>query len=86
MGELGYKGMEADTFQGVFAPAGVPKPVIARLHGDIMKAMATQDMRDRLTAIAMIPIGNTPEAFTAQIKADISRWGKVIREGGIKVD
>lgn len=86
MGELGYKGMEADTFQGVFAPAGVPKPIIARLHGDIMKAMSTQDMRDRLTAIAMIPVGNTPEEFTAQVKADIARWGKVIREGGIKVD
>jgi len=86
MGELGYKGMEADTFQGVFAPAGMPKAILARLHGDIMKAMATQDMRERLTAIAMIPVGNTPEEFTAQVKTDIARWGKVIREGGIKAD
>ncbi len=86
MGELGYKGMEADTFQGLFAPSSVPKPIIARLHGDIMKAMNTPDVRDRLTAIAMIPVGNTPEEFTAQVKADIARWGKVIREGGIKVD
>jgi len=86
MGELGYKGMEADTFQGVFAPIATPKPVIARLYGDIMKAMATQDMRDRLAAIAMVPVGNTPEEFTAQVKADIVRWGKVIRESGIKTD
>jgi tripartite-type tricarboxylate transporter receptor subunit TctC len=86
MGELGYKGMEGDTFQGVFAPAATPKPVIARLHGDIMKAMATQDMRDRLTAIAMIPVGNTPDAFTIQVKNDIARWAKVIRDGGIKAD
>jgi tripartite-type tricarboxylate transporter receptor subunit TctC len=86
MGELGYKGMEADTFQGVFAPASVPKPIIARLHGDIMKAMTTQDMRDRLTAIAMIPVGNSPAEFTEQVRADIARWGKVIREGGIKAD
>ena len=84
--ELGYKGLEADTFQGMFAPAGVPKAIIARLHGDLMKIMATQDMRERLTAIAMTPVGNTPEEFTAQVKADITRWGKVIREGGIKVD
>jgi tripartite-type tricarboxylate transporter receptor subunit TctC len=84
--ELGYKGLEADTFQGLFAPAGVPKAIIARVHGDVMKAMATQDMRDRLTAIAMTPVGNTPDEFTAQVKADITRWGKVIREGGIKVD
>ena len=86
LGELGYKGMDADTFQGVFAPAGMPKAILARLHGDIIKAMATQDMRDRLAAIAMIPVGNTPEEFTAQVRADIARWGKVIREGGIKVD
>ena len=85
-GELGYKGLEADTFQGMFAPAGVPKPIIARLHGELMKIMASQDMRDRLTAIAMTPVGNTPEEFTAQVKADIARWGKVIRDGGIKVD
>ncbi len=86
MGELGYKGLDADTFQAVFAPAAVPKPIIQRLHGDIMKIMATQDFRDRLTAIAMNPVGNTPEEFTAQVKADIARWGKVIRESGIKAD
>ncbi len=85
-GELGYKGLEADTFQGVFAPASVPKPVIGRLHGDITKAMATPDMRERLNAIAMIPVGNSPAEFTEQVKADIARWGKVIREGGIKAD
>jgi tripartite-type tricarboxylate transporter receptor subunit TctC len=84
--ELGYKGLEADTFQGLFAPAGVPKPIITRLHGELMKIMASQDMRERLTAISMMPVGNTPEEFTAQVKADIVRWGKVIREGGIKVD
>jgi tripartite-type tricarboxylate transporter receptor subunit TctC len=86
LGELGYKGMAGDTFQGVFAPAGIPKPVLARLHGDIMKAMAAPDVRERLTAIAMEPVGNTPEQFAAQIRADIERWGKVIRDGNIKVD
>ncbi len=85
-GELGYKGLEADTFQGVFAPAGVPSPVIARLHGELMKIMASQDMRERLAAIAMSPVGNTPAEFTEQVKADIARWGKVIRDSGIKVD
>jgi len=86
LGELGYKGMEADTFQGVFAPAGISKAVLSRLHGDIMKAMAMPDVRERLAVIAMEPIGNTPEAFSAQVKSDIARWGKVIREAGIKVD
>jgi tripartite-type tricarboxylate transporter receptor subunit TctC len=51
-----------------------------------MKIMASQDMRERLTAIAMTPVGNTPAEFTEQVKADIARWDKVIREGAIKVD
>jgi tripartite-type tricarboxylate transporter receptor subunit TctC len=86
LGELGYKGMEADTFQGVFAPAGIPKAVLSRLHRDIMKAMATADVRERLAAIAMEPVGNTPEAFAAQVTADVARWAAVIRDAGIKVD
>ena len=86
LGELGYKGMEADTFQGVFAPAGIPKAVLSRLHRDIMLAMAAADVRERLAAIAMEPIGNTPEAFAAQVKADVERWARVIRDAGIKVD
>ena len=86
MGELGYKGLDADTFQAVFVPAGLPKTIVERLHGIIVKGMAAPDFRDRLTAIAMTPVGNTPEEFTAQVKADIARWGKVIRESGIKAD
>jgi tripartite-type tricarboxylate transporter receptor subunit TctC len=84
--ELGIKGMDADTFQGVFAPAGIPKPVLARLHRDIMKALAAPDVRERLTTLGFEPVANTPEAFTAQVRSDIERWGKVIRDAKIKVD
>ena len=84
--EQGITGMDADTFQGVFAPAGIPQPILARLHRDIMKALAAPDVRDRLAALGFEPVGNTPEAFTAQVKSDIARWGKVIRDANIKVD
>lgn len=84
--EAGLKGMEADTFQGVFVPAGLPKPVFTRLHGAIMKALASPDVRERLLAIGMEPVANSPEEFAAQVKSDIARWGKVIREANIKVD
>lgn len=86
MGELGFSGMVGDTFQGVLLPAGTPLAIATRLHGNITQALATPDMRDRLTAIGFETIGNTPEQFSAQIKADIARWGKVIREAGIKAE
>jgi tripartite-type tricarboxylate transporter receptor subunit TctC len=86
MGELGIQGMVGDTFQGVLVPAGTPKAIVARLHADIVKAIASQDMRDRMNVIGLEPVGNTPEQFAAQIKSDIARWGAVIRQAGIKVD
>ena len=86
MGELGIAGMVGDTFQGVFVPAGVPKPIQARLHGDIMKALALAEVRERLTAIGFDVVGNTPQEFTAQVRNDIARWGKVIREAGLRAD
>jgi tripartite-type tricarboxylate transporter receptor subunit TctC len=86
MGELGITGMAGDTFQGVFVPAGMPKAEFARLRGEIMKALALSDVRDRLVAIGFDPIGNSPEAFAAQVKADIGKWRKIIQDAKIKVD
>jgi tripartite-type tricarboxylate transporter receptor subunit TctC len=86
MGELGINGMVGDTFQGVLVPAGTPKHIVARLHADIVKAIASPDMRDRMNAIGLEPVGNTPEQFAGQIRSDIARWGAVIRQAGIKVD
>jgi tripartite-type tricarboxylate transporter receptor subunit TctC len=86
MGELGMPGMVGDTFQGLFVPAATPRAITARLHTDVMKALAAPDVRERLAVIGLEPIGNTPEQFAAQIKSDIARWGKVIREAGIKAE
>jgi tripartite-type tricarboxylate transporter receptor subunit TctC len=86
MGELGFAGMSGDTFQGLFLPAGVSKPVFARLHKEIMKALALPDVRDRLLDLGFDPIGNTPQEFAAQVKADIEKWRKVIQEIKIKAD
>jgi tripartite-type tricarboxylate transporter receptor subunit TctC len=86
MGELGIKGMVGDTFQGVFARAGTPKAILSLLHAEIAKALALPDVRERLAALGFDPCGNTPEEFTAQVNADIARWGKVIQEANIKVN
>ena len=82
--ELGAPELTGDTFQGVFVPAGVSKDIQARLHGEIIKAIAAADVRERLITLGFEPIANSPEAFSAQVKADIERWGKVIRAANIK--
>jgi len=82
--ELGAPELTGDTFQGVFVPAAVNKQIQARLHSEIMKALAGPDVRERLVALGFEPIANSPEAFTEQVKADIARWGNVIRAANIK--
>ena len=86
MGELGITGMAGDTFQGLFVPAGIPKPVFARLHKEIMQALPRPDVRERLAGIGLEPVSNTPQEFAAQVKADIAKWRKVIQEVNIKAD
>jgi tripartite-type tricarboxylate transporter receptor subunit TctC len=86
MGELGHPGLIGDTFQGLFARAGTPQAVTAKLHEHVMKALAAPDVRERMIALGFDIVGNTPEQFAAQVKNDIGRWGKVIRDAGIKAD
>ena len=65
-------------------PAGTPKEIIDKLQREIARVLALPEVRERLAAIGYTPVGNTPEEFSAQIKRDVARWAKVIRDAGIK--
>ena len=67
----------------MLAPAGTPKAIVGRLHAEIVKILAT-DTRQQLVAQGFEPVGNTPAEFAAYIKSEITKWGKVIRDAGIK--
>ncbi len=85
MGELGFKGQEAETLQGLMAPAGTPKEIINRLHAEVIKAMAVPEVRKRVVELGFYIIANTPEQFAAQVKEEVRKWGKVIRSANIEV-
>jgi tripartite-type tricarboxylate transporter receptor subunit TctC len=84
--EAGYKGQEADTLQGVLVLAGTSRAIVTKIHGDIAKALAQPDAKERVTGLGFDIIASTPEQFTAQIKVEIEKWGKVIRASGVKAD
>ena len=82
--ESGVPGYEASTWYGVLAPAHTPAAVVARLHGDIVKILADAALHARLADQGFDPVGNSPEEFGAYIKSEILKWGKVIRDAGIR--
>ena len=84
--ESGYKGFDVVTWFGFLAPAGTPKEVIARLNTEFNKALQQPDLRKKLGDEGADAAGGTPEQFAALIKEDITRWGKVVKESGARVD
>ena len=68
----------------MFVPAGTSKELIDKLYREIAHIVLLPEVKERLATIGYNAVGNTPEEFAAQIKRDITRWAKVIREAGIK--
>jgi tripartite-type tricarboxylate transporter receptor subunit TctC len=82
--EAGFPGQENDTPQGLLAPAGTPRPIIDLLYGEIARAMASPEMREKMLAIGFEPMTARPDEFAERIKADIPRWAKLVRDAKIK--
>ena len=86
MAEAGLPACEFVGWVGISAPAATPKPIIDRLYREISKVLATTEARDWFGAVGAEPLADTPEAFAAAIRAEHAKWGKVIREAGIRIE
>jgi len=84
VGESGLAGFEYWSWQGICAPAGTPGQIVARLNQEIVRILGTPQARDWFAAQGGEPLAETPEQFGAFIAAEFARWGKVVREAGIK--
>jgi tripartite-type tricarboxylate transporter receptor subunit TctC len=82
--EAGLPGEGADTIVGILVPAGTSAEIIDVLHREISKIIAMPDVRERALALGFQPVGSTPEEFGSYIKAEIERWGKLIRDANIR--
>jgi tripartite-type tricarboxylate transporter receptor subunit TctC len=83
MAEAGVKGQESETMQGIFVPAGTPKDVVDLLNREIVKAMAMPDVKEKCAQLGFDVVANSPKEFSAYIKADVEKWGKVIKDANI---
>jgi tripartite-type tricarboxylate transporter receptor subunit TctC len=84
--EAGLPGYDAYSWTGFVAPAGTPADVVLRLNAEIVKALSAPDMREALLTRGAEPHPGTPEQFTTFVRAEMSKWAKVVREANIKAD
>ena len=84
--EQGIKDQEADTLTGIVAPAGTPKEIVELLSREIAKSVARPDVRERLAILGFKPVANTPDQFTARIKQEMEKWGKVVHDANLRIE
>ncbi len=82
----GMKGYEASNWYGVVAPAGTPKPVLERLHKELASALTLSTVSETLLARGIETTVSTPDEFTAYIKSETEKWGKVIRSANLRAN
>lgn len=84
--EQGLKGYDANTNGGFLAPAGTPKPIVAKLNAEINAALKLPDVRAKLEGAGIEIQGGTPQDYAALIRSDLAKWGKVVKEAGIPAE
>ena len=84
LAEEGIKGFAAVNWWGILFPAGTPRPIVDKVNGDIVKALATPSVKQALSVVGVEAISSTPEQFGAFMAAETERWGKLIREANLE--
>ena len=79
-------GFEVVGWYGVIGPAGMPTPIVARLHAELTKALQQADVRERIVADGSEPVGSAPAEFRSFMAADLAKWAKVVKESGAKLE
>ena len=82
----GFPNFESSSFYGLLAPAGTPRPIINRLHDELVKVIRSRESLERLASVGAFPVANTPEQFAEANRLEVEKWAKVVKEHGIKPD
>src|SRR3954470_10632256 len=86
LNEAALPGYIAVGWNGLVGPAGIPKPIVDKIHGAVSKIYAMPDMRERLIGLAAEPAISTPEEFTALVKSELGKWAKAAKDSRAKLE
>ena len=84
--EAGLRGFDISTWFGIFAPAGTPPDIVAKLNAETVRILHTPEMKERLLLLGAEPVGNKPDEFAAFVRLEIQKYAKVIKASGAKAD
>ena len=84
--ESGLPGFVVDSWVGILAPAGTPRSIVDKLYAEITALLQTPEVRERYAVLGIEPVGNAPGEFAAQIRADLDRWGPVVKQANIRIE
>lgn len=85
LAEAGMPQFDRYTWFGMFAPAGTPPAIVARVQREVVAALQAPDLLERFAAVGAEPVGSTPAEFVERIRSDAARWSEVIRKANVKV-
>ena len=84
--EAGVKGMDMGIWLGLFAPAGTPPAIVARLNEEINKVLQMLDVREKIINGGATPVGGSSEDFAAFVSGDYAKWGRIVKNSGVKLE
>jgi tripartite-type tricarboxylate transporter receptor subunit TctC len=82
--EAGYAAVEGEIWQGIFAPAGLPEPIVKKLNNIIVQAVASPEFQERSRGVGIEPVQGKPESLAAELARDLPRWERIVAEVGLK--
>ena len=85
MAEVGFKGHEAETIQGFLVPAGTPNAIVIRLHSETVRIVALPDVKAKILELGFDIVASSPQEFAAQVKREVPKWTRVVKDAGIQV-
>jgi len=84
--ESGLPGFDVSSWTGIFAPASTPRPVIDKLQRELAAVLRTAFVRERYAVLGIEPVGNSPQEFGDQVRADLARWEKVVKAANVRLE